>query len=186
MTPSRLQEFDALIAEVQACRCCSTMEGRRRVLSRLNGQPGARVMFIAEAPGRNGGEVTGVPLSRDPSGQRFTRLLGLADLDREQVFITNAVLCNPRAAGGVNRPPSRDELENCSGWLARQISVVDAPIVVTRAAPVQPARACGAGDAVGGPDSRAALPPISASGTEPQLCPAGRGLPVVGSDGARR
>lgn len=124
-------EFDALIARVQVCRCCPAMAGRRRVLSHLNGEPGARVMFIAEAPGRNGGEITGVPLSRDPSGQRFIRLLSLTGLEREQVFITNAVLCNPRAASGVNRPPSQDELSNCSVWLERQIALVDAPVVVT-------------------------------------------------------
>src|SRR5215204_1003719 len=89
--------FDHLIADVQACRRCPSMEGRRRVLSIANGSPDARVMFIAEAPGRRGGEVTGVPLSRDASGLRFSRLLSLAGLSRDQVFITNAVLCNPRA-----------------------------------------------------------------------------------------
>jgi uracil-DNA glycosylase len=124
-------EFDALIAEVQACRRCPAMEGRRRVLSRLNGSPDARMMFIAEAPGRNGGEVTGVPLSRDPSGQRFTRLLALAGLERAEVFITNAVLCNPRAVSGVNRPPAREELSNCSHWLERQLALIDPPVVVT-------------------------------------------------------
>jgi uracil-DNA glycosylase len=49
---------DRLIAEVQACRRCASMEGRRRVLSGANGSVWARVMFIAEAPGRRGGEVT--------------------------------------------------------------------------------------------------------------------------------
>lgn len=107
------------------------MEGRRRVLSAANGQPGARVMFIAEAPGRRGGEVTGVPLSRDASGQRFTRLLAVAGLARDEVFITNAVLCNPRSAAGTNRPPSRAELANCAGWLVRQIEVIAPAVVVT-------------------------------------------------------
>lgn len=107
------------------------MTGRRRVLSEANGAPGAAVMFIAEAPGRRGGDVTGIPLSRDASGQRFTALLALARLCREQVFITNAVLCNPQSADGLNRPPSRGELGCCAGWLARQIDVVAAPLVVT-------------------------------------------------------
>jgi uracil-DNA glycosylase family 4 len=124
-------EFMTLIASVQACRRCPTMEGRRRVLSELNGRPGARVMFIAEAPGRLGGEVTGVPLSRDASGKRFSRLTEIAGLSRDEVFITNAVLCNPRTAAGLNRPPSRGELERCAGWLMRQIELVDAPVVVT-------------------------------------------------------
>jgi DNA polymerase len=124
-------ELDDLIAEAQACRRCPSMEGRRRVLSHANGPPDARVMFIAEAPGRRGGEVTGVPLSRDASGQRFSRLLSLAGLSRDQVFITNAVLCNPRAASGANRSPARVELQNCSGWLRAQIALVEAAVVVT-------------------------------------------------------
>jgi DNA polymerase len=125
------QSFDELIAEVQACRRCPSMEGRRRVLSHANGPARVRVMFIAEAPGRRGGEVTGVPLSRDASGQRFSRLLSVAGLSREEVFITNAVLCNPRTVSGVNRPPARNELRNCSGWLRAQIALVDAAVIVT-------------------------------------------------------
>ncbi|MGD9892283.1 MAG: uracil-DNA glycosylase [Dehalococcoidia bacterium] len=101
------------------------------MLSDANGSAGARVMFIAEAPGRRGGEVTGMPLSRDASGQRFSRLLSHAGLTRDQVFITNAVLCNPRSDSGVNRPPSRGELLHCSGWLRAQIALVDAAVIVT-------------------------------------------------------
>lgn len=107
------------------------MEGRRRVLSLANGRPGARVLFVAEAPGRLGGEVTGVPLSRDQSGRRFERLLVLAGLRRDDVFITNAVLCNPRSDAGTNRPPSRREQDCCGGWLTEQFRVVDARVVVT-------------------------------------------------------
>lgn len=107
------------------------MEGRRRVLSRANGTPGAFVMFIAEAPGRRGGEVTGVPLSRDVTGQRFERLLAAAGLRRADVFITNAVLCNPQTATGLNRAPSCMERENCRPWLLAQIEAVDPPVIAT-------------------------------------------------------
>lgn len=123
--------FDELVAAAQACRRCPSMEGRRRVLSHANGTPSARLMFIAEAPGRHGGEITGVPLTRDASGKRFERLLAQAEINRSEVFITNAVLCNPRATGGVNRPPSAMELSACSSWLAAQIATVDPAVIVT-------------------------------------------------------
>lgn len=129
--PSSPADFLELVNAAQACDRCPTMAGRRRVLSEANGMPGAAVMFIAEAPGRRGGEVTGIPLSRDASGQRFSALLALAGLRREDVFITNAVLCNPQSERGANRPPSRRELDNCSGWLVRQIAFVNAPLLVT-------------------------------------------------------
>jgi uracil-DNA glycosylase family 4 len=128
---ARANSFLELVAAVQACRRCPTMEGRRRVLSTANGQPGAPVMFVAEAPGRLGGEVTGVPLNRDQSGKRFTRMLALAGLSRGEVFITNAVLCNPRTPDGRNRPPSRVEQARCAGWLPAQIAVVDPRVVVS-------------------------------------------------------
>jgi uracil-DNA glycosylase family 4 len=123
--------FDALISAVQGCRACPAMEGRRRVLSRANGAPAAPVLFLAEAPGRLGGELTGVPLSADQSGRRFERLLTLAGLRREQIFISNAALCNPQDAYGRNRPPAAAELANCAGWLAQTLRVVDPAVVVT-------------------------------------------------------
>jgi uracil-DNA glycosylase family 4 len=123
--------FDDLVAAAQSCRWCPTMDGRRRVLSRLNGSPDARIMFIAEAPGRRGGEVTGVPLTRDQSGRRFTGLLALSGLSRDQLFITNAVLCNPRAADGTNRPPASAEVAACSSWLRLQLDIVDPLVVVS-------------------------------------------------------
>ena len=67
--------FEALTRRVQTCRACPRMEGRTRVLSRANGLVGARVMFVAEAPGRLGADRTGVPLSGDRTGRNFDALL---------------------------------------------------------------------------------------------------------------
>lgn len=107
------------------------METRRRVLSHANGSPNARVMFIAEAPGRFGGDATGVPLTNDASGRHFRILLAESEINVKHIFITNAVLCNPRDAQDRNRKPSRSELQNCSGWLRLQIEVVDPLVLVT-------------------------------------------------------
>src|SRR5215217_5634121 len=63
--------FDRLCAEAAECRRCPAMAGRRRVLSRANGSPGALVLFIGEAPGRLGGERTGIPFSGDQTGRDF-------------------------------------------------------------------------------------------------------------------
>ena len=124
-------EFAALIAEAAACRRCPAMCGRSAVLSGLNGRPGARVMFVGEAPGRQGGDRTRVPFSGDQSGRNFTRYLASTGLAREEVFITNAALCNPRAETGANRKPTREEVANCSEFLRRQLEVVAPPVVVT-------------------------------------------------------
>src|SRR5688572_20054907 len=107
------------------------MCGRSAVLSVRNGRVGARVMFIGEAPGRQGGDRTRVPFSGDQSGQNFTRFIASINLPRAHTFITNAVLCNPRRASGANRTPSQKEIVNCSDFLRRQIELVNAPVIAT-------------------------------------------------------
>ena len=107
------------------------MTGRVPVLSRANGDPTARILFLAEAPGRRGAEVSRVPLSRDLTGRMFERRLALAGLTRADVFISNAVLCNPRDERGNNRTPSHAERAACAHWLAETIALLDPAVVVT-------------------------------------------------------
>lgn len=128
---SRRDAFLALVQDAQACRACPRMEGRRRVLSPANGPLSARVLFIAEAPGRLGGEKSGVPLTGDASGRNFLRYLTAAGLSRDDVFVTNAALCNPRSERGTNAPPSAAELRACSAFLARTLAVVQPQIIAT-------------------------------------------------------
>jgi DNA polymerase len=47
------------------------------------------------------------------------------------VFVTNAVLCNPRWENGNNRPPDPEELTNCSFHLERQIALVGPYVIAT-------------------------------------------------------
>ena len=127
----RQAEFDALVAEAAACRRCEAMCGRSAVLSASNGRPGALLMFVGEAPGRQGGDRTRVPFSGDQSGRNFARYLASIGLGRERLFITNAALCNPRTETGANRKPTRREVANCSEFLRRQVEVVAPRVVVT-------------------------------------------------------
>jgi len=123
--------FSQLVEDVQACRECPRMEGRRRVLSAANGPLRSPVVFIAEAPGRLGGDRGGIPLSGDASGRNFSRYLGAAGLARADVFVTNAALCNPRSLRGTNAPPSAREVRMCAPFLRRTLEIVDPCVVVT-------------------------------------------------------
>lgn len=107
------------------------MCGRSAVLSERNGSTEARVMFIGEAPGRKGADRTRVPFSGDQSGANFDRYLNSIDLRREEIFITSAALCNPRAESGANRRPTQKELANCSTFLRRTIALVNPRVIVT-------------------------------------------------------
>jgi len=121
--------FSTLVRDVRACTACERM-AYAHVLGAANGRLNARVLVVAEAVGRRGGAMTGVPLTRDESGKRFSEFLAFAGIDRGDVFITNAVLCNPLDERGRNRTPSAREIARCRPFLARTLDIVDAPIVV--------------------------------------------------------
>jgi len=123
--------FKELASEAAACTRCPAMCGRTAVLSELNGSPDARVMFVGEAPGRKGADRTRVPFSGDQSGANLDRFLHSIDLKRDDIFITSAALCNPRADSGANRKPTQKELQNCSDFLRRTIELIDPRVIVT-------------------------------------------------------
>ena len=118
-----------LIRDAQDCRICPRMACSRRVLTERNGPHDARIMFVAEAPGRLGAERTGIPLFGDRTGDRFEELLSVMGWKRCDVFLTNAVLCNPKDEAGNNDAPSGEEVRNCSSLLTRTIEIVN-PVVV--------------------------------------------------------
>jgi uracil-DNA glycosylase family 4 len=123
--------LSVLFDEAQQCTRCPTMAGRSRVLGAGNGTEKARCLMVAEAPGRQGASKTGVPLHGDRVGKNFERLLRESGIDREELFITNAVLCCPQTQAGRSRHPSRAEISTCSHFLAELIDRLDPAIVVT-------------------------------------------------------
>jgi len=125
------ERFIALTTEAANCRLCPAMCGRSAVLSELNGRLDARVMFIGEAPGRKGADRTRIPFSGDQSGRNFDRFLASIGLERSQIFITSAALCNPRTTTGANRRPTTSEVRNCSDFLKRTIELIDPRLIVT-------------------------------------------------------
>src|SRR5919107_3768642 len=129
---SKRKLFAALASEAAACRRCAAMCGRTAVLSERNGDAAtARVMFVGEAPGRQGGDRTRVPFSGDQSGRNFQRYIDSIGLARSELFITNAVLCNPRKGSGANRRPTNREIANCSEYLRRLVELIDPRVVAT-------------------------------------------------------
>jgi DNA polymerase len=100
------------------------------ILGPANGPLDADVLFVAEAPGRLGAARTGIPMTSDVTGRRFHAFLAEAGLARDRVFITNAVLCNPLTPLGRNRRPAAREVAACNGFLAAQLRLVRAPVVV--------------------------------------------------------
>jgi len=125
------KQFQALVAEVQACRKCTRMNNSERVISSSNGSISSQLMFVGEAPGRLGADSSHIPFHGDKSGHNFESLLDQVGLSRYEFFITNAVLCNPKDEKGNNATPTTAEIANCSTFLKRQIDLIEPKIVVT-------------------------------------------------------
>ena len=118
--------FEELVERVKSCTKCRGMVGRIPVITDYGMNLYSKDLFVAEAPGRLGADKTGIPLMGDKTGDNFEKLLKSAGLKRQQVFITNAVLCNLRNEKGNNRKPTREEMKNCS-----VIDLMDPGVVVT-------------------------------------------------------
>lgn len=131
MALSKVESFERLCAEAGRCRLCPELLDKAPVLSLLNGTLKPRVMFIAEAPGRQGADRTRRPFAGDKSGANFQTLLDSIGLKREEIFITNSVLCSPRSVTDANRKPRRSEMKNCTSFLRRTIELIDPPVIAT-------------------------------------------------------
>ena len=128
-SPPANDGLTALAGRVRACAACPEMR-YSHVLGPGNGPAPARLMFVGEAPGRLGAGRSGVPFQGDESGRRFEAFLALAGLRRDEVFITNAVLCNPVDGAGRNRQPRVADVKRCLPFLRSQIEAVDPEVVV--------------------------------------------------------
>jgi len=84
-------------------------------------------MFVGIAPGRHGGDRTGLPFSGDRSGQLLHEMIAQARLSG--VFITNLVRCNPRDKSGRNRDPDARELANCRDHLRAELAIAKPRVI---------------------------------------------------------
>jgi len=118
----------ALRAAMLGCvRCEALVKCRSQVVPGHGAAP-AMVAFVGLAPGRLGGDRTGIPFSGDRSGNLLRLMIARSGLGR--VFITNLVRCNPRDARGRNRDPGAREIANCRDHLAAELAVVRPRVVV--------------------------------------------------------
>ena len=131
MSSTKRAAFEKLAAEARKCVVCEAMQDKFAVLSEMNGTLDPKVFFIAEAPGRQGADRTRKPFHGDKSGENFQVLLDSIGLGRDEIFITNSVLCSPRKPNGANRKPHKSEIRNCAGYLNRTIELIDPRVIVT-------------------------------------------------------
>ena len=117
---------------VQSCSKCPNLVISRQLYPYGKptfgfGNPNSPIFFIGEAPGKWGCGTTGIPFTKDRSGEFFRKILREElGLNYEDVWITNAVKCCPLD----NRTPEAEERSNCYPYLVLELSIIQPYVIV--------------------------------------------------------
>jgi DNA polymerase len=119
-------DWATLAGVARSCTACPELAAARQhvVVGDLPAMARPLVAFVGEAPGATEDE-TGRPFV-GRSGALLDQLLAEAGLDRARCAVLNVVKCRPPG----NRTPRALEVARCSGWLNRQLDLLDPPVVV--------------------------------------------------------
>ncbi len=114
---ARCKTLDELKAAVESFEGCALKVTAKNTVF-ADGHPGASVMLIGEAPGRDE-DLQGLPFV-GRSGHLLDRMLNAIGLDRSSsAYITNVIFWRPPG----NRPPTPDEAALCAPFLLRHIEL---------------------------------------------------------------
>jgi len=121
-----------LAAAAGECRGCGLYRDATQAVFGAGGRS-ARIMMIGEQPGDKE-DLAGLPFV-GPAGRLLDRALDAADIDRDELYVTNAVkhFKFTRAAGGkrrIHKTPSRTEVVACRPWLIAEMTSVEPDVVV--------------------------------------------------------
>jgi DNA polymerase len=111
-------ELQMLREEANKCQRCPQLVANRTKVVFSDGNPQAPLMIIGEGPGATEDRL-GKPFVGE-AGQLLDSILQACKWTRDDVYITNTVLCRPPD----NRTPTDDERANCREFLDGQINAV--------------------------------------------------------------
>ena len=117
-------DFDDLGKAVSGCTACELHRSRTQTVFGT-GNPQAELLFIGEAPGAEE-DKRGEPFV-GRAGQLLNAMLAGIGMERDAVFIANILKCRPPR----NRDPKAEEALACSGFLRRQIELIQPKVIVT-------------------------------------------------------
>jgi uracil-DNA glycosylase len=121
----------ATLAEaVQGCRGCDLYRNATQAVFG-EGVPDAEVMLVGEQPGDQE-DLRGRPFV-GPAGKLLDRGLERAGIDRDDVYVTNAVKhfkFEPRGKRRIHRKPDLAEIAACRPWLEAELDQVRPQVLV--------------------------------------------------------
>jgi uracil-DNA glycosylase family 4 len=105
------------------CTRCKLHTTRNKIVFG-DGNPRAELVFVGEGPGHDE-DMQGLPFV-GRAGKLLTQMIEAMGLQRKDVYICNVVKCRPPE----NRAPEKEEVEQCSPFLLRQIDAIAPKVVV--------------------------------------------------------
>ena len=124
----------ALRAKAASCRDCPLWKDATQTVFG-EGPARARLMLVGEQPGDKE-DLAGKPFV-GPAGAMLDRALAEAGIDREKVYITNAVKhfkFVPRGRIRLHQKPSTPEIRACRQWYEQELAAVRPRLVVAMGA----------------------------------------------------
>lgn len=132
--PIKSERLAALRAEAADCRACPLWKDATQTVFG-EGPSHAPIMLVGEQPGDKE-DLAGKPFV-GPAGQVLNRALEEAGIDRDKVYVTNAVKhfkFVPRGKIRLHQKPSTPEIKACRQWYERELAAIKPALVVAMGA----------------------------------------------------
>jgi uracil-DNA glycosylase len=126
--------LETLREQAADCRACPLWKDATQTVFG-EGPAHARIMLVGEQPGDKE-DLAGQPFV-GPAGQMLDRALEQAGIDRQKVYVTNAVKhfkFVPRGKIRLHQKPNTSEIKACRPWYERELAAIKPVLVVAMGA----------------------------------------------------
>jgi uracil-DNA glycosylase family protein len=124
------KSLQQLREEARSCQDCPLWANATQTVFGA-GDPHARVMLVGEQPG-DAEDKKGLPFV-GPAGKLLDRALEAAEVDREHLYVTNAVKhfkWQLRGKRRLHKTPAQREIDACRQWLEREVAALGPQVIV--------------------------------------------------------
>jgi DNA polymerase len=124
------ESLDDLRARAKHCKACDLWRNATQTVFG-EGSEHPKIMFVGEQPGDQE-DSQGRPFV-GPAGKLLDSALEEAGIDREKIYITNAVKhfkWEPRGKRRIHKKPSGSEIAACRPWLDAETAALQPEVIV--------------------------------------------------------
>src|ERR1700747_2557384 len=122
--------LEELKAAAKKCQACDLWKHATQTVFG-EGLPNAKIILIGEQPG-NHEDLEGKPFV-GPAGHLLDEALAEAGINRDKVYVTNAVKhfkWEPRGKRRIHQKPNSREIAACRPWLEAELRIIKPKLVV--------------------------------------------------------